>query len=258
MGTWKCDTGFKSDYLLQLEKMLAQTILGFGLKACPHIESRVKTLKKQTIAIADMFTIGSDFSWNEQDTMVQAEKAVFDLWVKSHPAAKGLRNKPFPYYDTLLEIFKKDRATRLGATTPVAEEEAIEVAAANECNASTQFDDGGFEGIEVSSVQPQPLPAGRLKQGRLNTSVSSSIKKLVDGTMVYLDKIGIALSEESTTKKQVTEELQKIPGLTLIEVLDVGKDISGDSYMVVVFFNLSDDKRKEMVAEVLRRRNPTG
>ncbi|KAK9279734.1 hypothetical protein L1049_013416 [Liquidambar formosana] len=70
MGTWKCDTGFKSGYLLQLEKMLAQTLPGSGLKACPHIESRVKTSKRQTMAIADMFTIGSGFSWNEEDTMV--------------------------------------------------------------------------------------------------------------------------------------------------------------------------------------------
>ncbi|KAK9289277.1 hypothetical protein L1049_017753 [Liquidambar formosana] len=200
--------------------MLAQTLPGSGLKACLHIESRVKTLKRQTMAIADMFTIGSGLSWNEEDTMVQAEKAVFDLWVKTHPVAKGLRNKPFPHYDTLLEIFGKDRANGLGATTPATEEEAIEAAAANECNASTQFDDGGFEGIEVSSAQPQPSPAGPSQVGtsqhkrksadgfaRGIVEVSSSIKKLVDGTMVYLDRLGTALSEESTTKKQVAEEL---------------------------------------------------
>ncbi|KAK9279960.1 hypothetical protein L1049_013644 [Liquidambar formosana] len=203
--------------------------------------------------------------------MVQAEKAVFDLWVKTHPAAKGLRNKPFPHYDTLLEIFGKDRANRLGTTTPVAKEEAIEAAAANECNASTQFDDGGFEGIEVSSAQPQRSPAGVSQVGtsqhkrksadgfaRGIIEVSSSIKKLVDETMVYLDRLGTALSEESTTKKQVAKELQKIPRLTLTEVLDAGKDISADTYMYAVFFNLPDDKRKEMVAEVLRRHTRMG
>lgn len=170
-----------------------------------------------------------------------------------------------------MEIFGKDRANGLGATTPAAEEEAIEAAAANECNASTQFDEGGFEGIEVSSAQPQSSPAGASEAGtsqhkrktydgfaRGMVEVSSSIKRLVDGTMCYLNKIGTALSEESTTKKQVAEELQKIPGLTLTEVLDAGKDISADTYMSAVFFNLSDDKRKEMVDEVLRRHNPTG
>ena len=30
---------------------------------------------------------------------------------QSHPAAKGLLNKPFPYYDELIYVFDRDRAT---------------------------------------------------------------------------------------------------------------------------------------------------
>ncbi|KAK9265537.1 hypothetical protein L1049_001720 [Liquidambar formosana] len=81
--------------------------------SCPNGE----TLKKQCLAIAEMFVNGSGFSWNEDAKMVVVEKFVFDLWVKSHLTAKGLHDKPFPHYDTLLEIFGKDRANGLGATT---------------------------------------------------------------------------------------------------------------------------------------------
>ncbi|KAK9286158.1 hypothetical protein L1049_014540 [Liquidambar formosana] len=190
MGTWKCDTSFKSCYLVQLEKMLATKIPAAGLRACPHIESR------------------------------------------THPAAKGLFRKPFPHYDTLIEIFGKDRANGLGATTPAAEEEAIEASAANDFNGTTHFEDG-FEGIEVSSTQPQPSQSGT-SLGKRN-----------------------AISEESILTKQISEEVQKIEGLSLLDVLKVGKDISKDLYMSNVFLSLPDAKRKEMVSELLKGRNPT-
>ncbi|KAK9273241.1 hypothetical protein L1049_018048 [Liquidambar formosana] len=136
--------------------MLEAKTLGCGLKASPHIKSRVKTLKKQAMAITEMFSVGSGFSWNDVDKMVVAEKDVFDLWVKSHPTARGLRNKPFPHYDTFLEIFGKDRANGLGATTPAAEEEAIkstEATAANDVDQSIAFEEG-LDGIDFSSTQP--------------------------------------------------------------------------------------------------------
>ncbi|KAK9271752.1 hypothetical protein L1049_002115 [Liquidambar formosana] len=89
------------------------------------------------MAIAEMFTNGSGFSWNEDDKMVVVEKSIYDLWVKSHPATKGLRNKPFPHYDTLLEIFGKNRANGLGATTFGQEEGTVEATRGNEGVRST-------------------------------------------------------------------------------------------------------------------------
>ncbi|XVF78391.1 hypothetical protein PTKIN_Ptkin14bG0128200 [Pterospermum kingtungense] len=96
---WKANNGtFKTGYLTQLEKMME--FPNANLKAGSRIESRVKTLKKQCHAIAEMLSFRSGFRWND---------------VKTHPNAKGLRGKTFPFYDELGSVFGKDRATGAGA-----------------------------------------------------------------------------------------------------------------------------------------------
>ncbi|KAL6213713.1 hypothetical protein ACLB2K_013157 [Fragaria x ananassa] len=117
-GHWKVDNGFRSGYLGQLEKIIEQKIPNCGLKVDPHILSRVKTLKKQTLAISDMIANSIGFSWDHENKMIVCETQVFDDWVKVHKDAKGLRLKLFIHYDSLVEAFGKDRANGLGAEGP--------------------------------------------------------------------------------------------------------------------------------------------
>ncbi|BBH02296.1 hypothetical protein Prudu_012821 [Prunus dulcis] len=148
-GYWKVDNGFRSGYLGQLEKAMEQKLPGCGLKAVPHIESCVKTLKKQTLAISDMLTNSSGFAWNDEEKMVVCKKQVFDDWVKVHNSAKGLRNKPFPHYDTLVEVFGKDRANGKGAEGPA---EVIEDLTDNN---TFNFEGDGLGDINFSSPTTQ-------------------------------------------------------------------------------------------------------
>ena len=52
----KCDNGFILGTFLQMEKLIEEKLPNSGLKASPHIELRVKTLKIQFNAIMDMLT----------------------------------------------------------------------------------------------------------------------------------------------------------------------------------------------------------
>ena len=64
--TWRAENGFKSGYLLELERMMLEKIPGCKLRTRPHIENRYRLLKKQYDAIADMLGKGSGFGWDDR------------------------------------------------------------------------------------------------------------------------------------------------------------------------------------------------
>ncbi|KAL4010676.1 hypothetical protein IC575_027687 [Cucumis melo] len=115
VGGWRFDNGtFRPGYLNQLARMMAFKIPGSNIHAST-IDSRIKLMKRMFHALAEMRGPNcSGFGWNDEKKCIVAEKEVFDDWVKSHPAAKGLLNKSFVHYDELSYVFGKDRATRSG------------------------------------------------------------------------------------------------------------------------------------------------
>ncbi|KAL6285899.1 hypothetical protein ACE6H2_010289 [Prunus campanulata] len=259
-GYWKVDNGFRSGYLGQLEKAMEQKLPGCGLKAVPHIESRVKTLKKQTLAISDMLTNSSGFAWNDEEKMVVCEKQVFDDWVKVHNSAKGLRNKPFPHYDTLVEVFGKDRANGKGAEGPA---EVIEDLTDN---STFNFEGDGLDDINFSSpttqtpiCPPSTRPNKRARNDNWSQSMAdmaSTLRSFVDVTKTHLETVKCVLMSENATSERrgkIVDELQKIQGLSDMDVIDAAAAIISDDAKIDLLFTLPDNLKIQWVKKLLHQ-----
>uniref|UniRef100_A0A803N5Y7 Myb/SANT-like domain-containing protein n=1 Tax=Chenopodium quinoa TaxID=63459 RepID=A0A803N5Y7_CHEQI len=107
---WKCENGFKNGYMNKLEEMINGVLPNCGLRAVPHIESRIKHWSEKYSAFAEMLST-SGFGWDAEKKLLQVDKVVYDEWVKTHKKAKGLFGVPFIHYETLAEIYAKDKAT---------------------------------------------------------------------------------------------------------------------------------------------------
>ena len=76
--------GFEPGYLIELEKLLAPKLPNAGLKAKPHIESRIKTLKNDWMIVYDMIygSNTSGFGWDSERKVVVAEPEVWAAYLE--------------------------------------------------------------------------------------------------------------------------------------------------------------------------------
>ncbi|KAL2901426.1 UDP-3-O-acyl-N-acetylglucosamine deacetylase [Bienertia sinuspersici] len=88
---------FKSGFKNNLEEIMNEIFPCCGLKAVPHIESKIKWFKDKCHVINDMLHT-SGFSWDNEKNMIQ------------HKNAQELWNVTFPFYDQLTIIYGVDRA----------------------------------------------------------------------------------------------------------------------------------------------------
>lgn len=148
---WKRDNNiFRSGYTGVLEKELKIKLPGCNLKASPHIESRLKTLKKHCDAITDIKdAIGIEWS-NVEQSVVCDDDDVWEDWVKDHPDARGLRSKSFPYYDELRAIFGKNRGNQKCLENASDAEKALDVEKLNDY-AGNMIVTEGFNTMKRSS-----------------------------------------------------------------------------------------------------------
>ncbi|XVF71552.1 hypothetical protein PTKIN_Ptkin12aG0047200 [Pterospermum kingtungense] len=238
--------------------MMESRLLESKLKAIPHIESRVKLMKKQYYAIAEMLTVGSGFGWNNVDKCVTASKDVFDDWVRTHSNAKGMRNKAFPHYDDFAIIFGKDRATGAGAETAAdaveqLDEEADEADFEETMNNDFQTGEKGqtMDDIEGStgsiSTRTRSTKRARIFDGtndllveefrKFNTTYVESMQEM---RLFYKKQV------EGTNRRfalpAALDELEQY--FSIDELVKVGAYISGDIHKVDFFFVLGDESIK--------------
>lgn len=151
--------GFKNCYSQGIESILAQRLPGRGIKACPHVESRLKVLKRKFYSIKDMLA-SPGFSWDGSRKVIRCEKERYDEYCKDNPRAKGLNGIPFPHFDAFDAIYGKDQPAREGV-------QVSEEATANMENGNTnEARDGEAEEDRMSAG-----PSGR------SLDATSSYKK---------------------------------------------------------------------------------
>ncbi|KAK2643931.1 hypothetical protein Ddye_019126 [Dipteronia dyeriana] len=115
----RADCGsFKAGTLKNIELRLATILPNCSLRATPHIESKLKTWKKQYGVMYDMINT-SGFGWNGVRKCVEVDSnEAWHSYVQHHKQAEGWRDKLFPLYERLANIFGKDRATGKTTYTP--------------------------------------------------------------------------------------------------------------------------------------------
>ncbi|KAL0295081.1 UNVERIFIED_CONTAM: hypothetical protein Sradi_6853500 [Sesamum radiatum] len=246
---WKSDNGFRTGYLGVLEQLLNKACPNSGLKAEPHISSKIHVWKKTYGCINDMM-VRSGFGLCQTTNTIDIKDDVFDNFAKIDSFAKTLRYKSFPYYAQWCEVFGKDRATGERGFDPIlaprnpnhtAETERSEnVPVTPEYYVPTPDptlygdDDEFMNSFASATAQPTVNRAdtervSSRKRKMVATDIDEKFEAFVNVTDRRLGDIAKRFgmeAEESQARKQVWSVVESIPDLTIEEKCAVSKKTS--------------------------------
>ncbi|KAF4400277.1 hypothetical protein G4B88_019486 [Cannabis sativa] len=225
--TRRADCGFKNSYLQQMESMLEAKLLDSNLKASPHIESRIKTLKGKCNC--------------------------------------GLYGKSFPYYHKLVEIYGRDCVTGANGDNADDDEEEIrhDDATGVKFGVDDNINDGGddeeideFDGIS-NTQQPTNMcrrrstesttnnqKSGKNKKSNAIDSISTNIGALAESVSEIVPKLqGLtdALSDKNVTEMQdnLYTKISKIEGLTIRQCIRATNILLKEPALMRIFYAIS-------------------
>ncbi|XVF63723.1 hypothetical protein PTKIN_Ptkin09bG0108900 [Pterospermum kingtungense] len=260
IGTHNADTGFKTGYLLELERMVAKKLPNANIKAKPHIESRIKTLKKDWSIIFDMVqgNCTSGFGWDSQKNMVTAEDAVWESYLSSHKDASQFRTRSFCFYNELSQIYAKDRATGQDAQTAadiledIALEENAEINEGTEHESQFEF---GSDDIDISSRIPQTSTSSRRKRKASEIDESITAATLLGDKLSEIEnKLSDSIGSERVLQQKLEQldgVLSGIEGLTEEEMDIALSKIPDHPSQMLVFFSLPPSRKLGWVRRFL-------
>ncbi|XP_031374651.1 uncharacterized protein LOC116189224 [Punica granatum] len=275
MGTHNADTGFKSGYLLELEKMLLEKLSNCGIKARPHIESRLKTLKREWAIVYDMMLNTSGFGWDSTWKMVTAEDDVWETYVATHKEAAPFRLRSFPHFEELSMIYAKDRATgkdvqavedilqelEIEDLTGVAKEVDVNHSNPNEyANGNANTPTSG----DVSRAHQPPTDAmasassrKKRKNGEsdfctISQNLNTMATEMKEACMMISKSVHSDIYQEKFL--ELPRALRTVDGLTSAQVRMAIQKFGNHSNYILLFFGTEPEYRLEMVQDFLANR----
>ncbi|KAK4427524.1 hypothetical protein Salat_1330200 [Sesamum alatum] len=196
-------------------------------------------------------------------------KLVEALLDMSHSTHVIWQNKPFPFYDDLLVIFGKDRATGNNAEGPTDMMEEIQ---REEVNNDPNNDvettiENGLEDLDASmpfSPLQFPRTEGIQKKKKRSRSVDNLMimtegikeaasvigSEIAKASQLFSKAIGVE-AEVSDKRQKIDSEIRKIPNLTATEVIKVVCRIAQNHELTDVFFSMSEEGREQLVLAIL-------
>ncbi|CAH1452895.1 unnamed protein product [Lactuca virosa] len=242
------ENGFKPGYLKAVQQLLDVSLPNSGLKAEPHIKSRMKTWKNHFNIVHDMVygTNTSGFGWDTDKCCVTADAEVWNEYIKSHKGVACFHDKPFPQFDNLCKIFGKDRATGHGATD--LGEDATE-----ETQRNSPID---VEGLEDIVEETQQIARGNNKRKKPPTDdTESSYKDAAKEMKETFKEVGEKLNEtiynigRQENKEacdmidKVIEDIQRMPNINVKQRIKAIDMFSKDQFRARAFFKMTEEEK---------------
>ncbi|POO03065.1 hypothetical protein TorRG33x02_011260 [Trema orientale] len=272
-GKYKAEGNFKVNHLTTIERYLEIYLSGCGLKAKPHIESRMKTLKAQFCTVYEMLTGPncSGFRWDADMNLIYAEKLVCNAYLQSHKDVAPFKHKAFSYYKELCMVFGKDRATGNDAEGLV---DAVDDIARTEANndmeehninnpqpniGDIEADNLGFMTFSQASQVPQSRSDGSSKRKRKSGGSDDLGEAIKKATLVIAKemkesstRLSDAINDKEMNERQigVNEELIMTTFLGILKCHRATLLITRDIHTLNIFNGLRDDEKEIWVKAV--------
>ncbi|PON94180.1 Myb/SANT-like domain containing protein [Trema orientale] len=271
---YKAEGNFKAGHLTAIERYLEIHLPGCGLKAKPHIESRMKTLKAQFYTVHEMLTSlnYSGFGWDADRKLVYAEKPVWDAYLQSYKDTAPFKHKAFPYYEELCMVFGKDRATGndadglADAVDDIARTEANNDMDEHDINnaqpnmGDAEADNLEFMSFSQASQVPQSRSDGSSKRKRKSGGSDDLGEAIKEAALVIakemkesFTRLSDAINDKEMNERQigVNEELIRTTFLGILERHRATLLITRDIHTLNVFSGLRDDEKEIWVRALL-------
>ncbi|CAN1121795.1 Uncharacterized protein At2g29880 [Linum perenne] len=266
----------------ELERMMLVDKPGCGIKADPNIISRVKTLKAKFLALQELRGL-SGAGWDDCAKQVDMDDNVYAEYVSNHTHCAKLNRVPFPLYDALAVVYGKGPATGKTAVgleelnqscPPIDVSENLMLNWIDTEEVNDQAQGGDEENHPNDRTTPPPMAeehtsavpnekttpseaSSQPKRMRRSKATSggevAELKPILEDAVSSLKSMMVESDVVHTQRNMLFEELKKIEGLTMAQVMDATVSFGKDDRMLQIFFNMTDpEDRKCLVERVIR------
>ncbi|KAK9103128.1 hypothetical protein Sjap_020382 [Stephania japonica] len=256
-GVYKVDNGFKPRYLHFLEKKMRASCPSFRFKAKSHIESRVKTLKKDWTTVHYILTNVrhgcSGFGYDNGTNTIVASDDVWVDYIKNFLEAGKWRGKHFYYYNECCYIFGNDKATGGDACSAAnyfdpANEDVADLSDSESGGPNTVnvADSSGTRPVRLET--PETSSKGRKQlSSDSRTTIGDYMLQAAEVMAVEIRKstieIAKAILDDKDRREAVVAALEEVYGIPLIERAIYATKLAKGNELMVGFFSLDPTYR---------------